>query len=132
MDNKLTDIAWAIRDYCAARHDCHGCPFATDELECRINGIPQLWGGETSVAPTEAPTDTPTETVAPTDEPTASKTRQERFLEMFPHTVKIMAGDVIVIDLCPRRLGERRGCPADYNCEKCKREFWFAEEDSHD
>lgn len=60
------------------------------------------------------------------------ETRQERFLEMFPHTVKTIADDVDVIDLCPGRLGERRRCPTDYNCGKCKREFWFAKEDDHD
>lgn len=60
------------------------------------------------------------------------ETRQERFLEMFPHTVKTIADDVDVIDLCPGRLGERRRCPTDYDCGKCKREFWFAKEDSHD
>lgn len=58
------------------------------------------------------------------------ETRQERFLEMFPHTARIMADDAI--DLCPGQLGERRRCPADYDCRKCKREFWFAKENSHD
>lgn len=58
------------------------------------------------------------------------ETRQERFLEIFPRTVRMMADDAI--DLCPGQLGERRRCPADYDCRKCKREFWFAKEDSHD
>lgn len=70
-----------------------------------------------AVAPTIAPTDTPT---------ASSKTRQEKFLEMFPRTVRIMANDAI--DLCPGRLGERRSCTVDYDCRKCKREFWFAVE----
>lgn len=72
-NEKLTEAARLIRQWCAARHDCHGCPFATDELECKIDGIPQLWGDETSDAPTEAPTatlDTPTATL---DAPTRAK-----------------------------------------------------------
>lgn len=140
-DEKLREAARMLSANCEGRRDgCKGCLFCRDNLSCKINGIPVSWDSDFGLdehivnanKKVSTPTDTPTETVAPTDAPTASKTRQERFLKMFPHTVKIIADDVDVIDLCPGRLGERRRCPTDYNCGKCKREFWFEKEDSHD
>lgn len=148
MNNKIRQEAMHLCNWCEEQCDCAHCDFGRDNRTCKISGIPaqwfdddedhsadvgkKVWYAEGDGKKYGTPTNTPTETVAPTDEPTASKTRQERFLEMFPHTVKTIADDVDVIDLCPGRLGERRRCPTDYNCGKCKREFWFAKEDDHD
>mgnify|MGYP003186343277 CR=1 FL=1 len=136
MNNKIRQEAMHIHNWCTEQCDCVHCDFGRDNRTCKISGIPAQWFDDEDHSADDGkkydtPTDTPTDTVAPTDAPTASgKTRQERFLEMFPHTVRIMADDAI--DLCPGRLGERRRCPADYDCRKCKREFWFTKEDSHD
>lgn len=73
----------------------------------------------------DTPTDTPTETVAPTDAPTASgKTRQERFLEMFPHADTHTG----VLKVCPGDIDMRYTCHGPKDCADCKKEYWLAAE----
>lgn len=117
MNNKIKQEAMHLHNWCTEQCDCAHCDFGRDNRTCKISGIPAQWFDDED---------------HPADVGNMVKTRQERFLEMFPHTVKTIADDVDVIDLCPGRLGERRRCPTDYNCGKCKREFWFAKEDDHD
>lgn len=91
-DEKLREAARMLSANCEGRRDgCEGCLFCRDNLSCKISGIPMSWdsdfGLDHSVDVNKkvgTPTDTPTAPVAPTDTPTASKTRQERFLKMFP------------------------------------------------
>lgn len=111
MNDKIRQEAMHLHNWCEGQCDCAHCDFGRDNRTCKISGIPATWFDDD-------------------EHPACTKTRQERFLEMFPHTVRIMADDAI--DLCPGRLGERRRCPADYDCRKCKREFWLTKEDSHD
>lgn len=107
MNDKIRQEAMHLHNWCEGQCDCTHCDFGRDNRACKISGIPAQWFDED-------------------ERPVSAKTRQERFLEMFPHTVRIMANDAI--DLCPGRLGERRSCTVDYDCRKCKREFWFAVE----
>lgn len=69
----------------------------------------------TPVTPTDAPTDTPT----------VGKTRQEKFLEMFPRAA-ICQG---TLDICPEKADIRlRDCENYYDCLDCRKEYWHAVE----
>ncbi len=114
MNDKIRQEAMHLHNWCEGQCDCTHCDFGRDNRTCKISGIPAQWFDEDE---------------RPADTGKTIKTRQERFLEMFPHTVRIMADGAI--DLCPGRLGERCNCPAGYDCRKCKREFWFAKEDEN-
>lgn len=81
-----------------------------------------------AVAPTIAPTDTPT---------ASSKTRQEKFLEMFP---KVRTDTDGTITFCPGSVKPDFDCPNkswDYysvDCRECRKKYWLAaeKEDNHD
>lgn len=51
------------------------------------------------------------------------KTRQERFLEMFPHA-DVRGG---VLEACPGDIDMRYTCHEPKCCEDCKKEYWLAE-----
>ena len=123
---EIADVEGAVKVLTLGRKKEEIAKISGDKITRWAQRLKAIEGANTNcepVTPTAASTDTPTE---------GAKTRQEKFLEMFPRTVRIMANDAI--DLCPGRLGERRSCTVDYDCRKCKREFWFAveKEDSHD
>lgn len=66
----------------------------------------------------------------PTDAPTASKTRQEKFLEMFPRAA--MRRDVL--DICPGKVDTQRDyCKGFYDCLSCQKKYWLTaeKEDAH-
>lgn len=66
-----------------------------------------------TIAPTDAPTDTPTAGV---------KTRQEKFLEMFPRA-DVHTG---VLAVCPGDIDMRFTCHGPKDCADCKKEYWLA------
>lgn len=147
-NEKIMDAVRMLRQMCAEQTDCAHCPFGRDNGTCKITGIPQSWdsdfGDDHSVDVRRkvwhaagggkkygTPTDTPTDTVAPTDAPTASgKTRQERFLEMFPHADTHTGA----LNICPGDIDMRYTCHGPKDCADCKKEYWLAaeKEDSHD
>lgn len=70
-------------------------------------------------------------TVAPTDTPTAGKTRQEKFLEMFPRAARCKGA----LDICPEKVDIRLSdCEDYYDCEDCRKKYWLTaeKEDSDD
>jgi hypothetical protein len=82
-----------------------------------------------AVANTNRATGTPTD--VPTDTPTAVvKTRQERFIEMFPRAIVFNGA----LNICPGDIDARQKCHGPKDCRDCRREYWLAavEEDSHD
>lgn len=126
-DEKLREAARMLSMNCD-RHStgCKGCLFCRDELYCKINGVPIAWDNDFGLA------DHFREVAKKVEDHSADtgktiKTRQERFLEMFPRMA--MCGDVL--DLCPGRLGEQSRCPNHYDCRECKRDYWFAKEDEN-
>lgn len=152
-DEKLREAARMLSANCEGRRDgCKGCLFCRDNLSCKINGIPVSWdsdfGDNHSVDTNKkvedhsadvgkkvwyaegggkkygTPTNTPTETVAPTDTPTASKTRQERFLEIFPRA----DAHTGVLGVCPGDIDVRYTCRGPKDCADCKKEYWLAAE----
>ena len=69
--------------------------------------------------------------VAPTDTPTAGvKTRQEKFLEMFPRAYVFNGA----LNICPGDIDTRQKCHGPKDCRDCRRGYWLAaeKEDSHD
>lgn len=62
----------------------------------------------------------------PTDTPTASvKTRQEKFLEMFPRAA--MRRDVL--DICPEKVDTQCDyCKGFYDCLSCQKSYWLTAE----
>lgn len=61
----------------------------------------------------------------PTDTPTASvKTRQEKFLEMFPHAFVLNGA----LNICPGDIDVRCTCHGPKDCADCKKEYWLAAE----
>ena len=146
-NEKIMDAVRTLRQMCAEQTDCAHCPFGRDNGTCKITGIPQTWdsdfgddhsvdtgkkGGNRWAEISKAvdsifgtPTDTPTDTVAPTDAPTASgKTRQERFLEMFPHADTYNG----MLNVCPGDIDLRYACHRLEDCADCKKEYWLAAE----
>lgn len=131
-NEKIMDAVRMLRQMCAEQTDCAHCPFGRGNGTCKIAGIPQSWdsdfGDDHSVdanKKVDTPTDTPTETVAPTDTPTASgKTRQERFLEMFPHADTHTG----VLGVCPGDIDMRYTCHGPKDCADCKKEYWLTAE----
>ena len=61
---------------------------------------------------------------APTDTPTASKTRQERFLEMFPRA----DAHTGVLEVCPGDIDMRFTCHETRNCDDCRKKYWLTAE----
>lgn len=60
-------------------------------------------------------------TVAPTDTPTAgSKTRQEKFLEVFPRA-NVFNG---ALNICPGDIDMRYTCHGPKECRDCRKEYW--------
>ena len=150
-NEKIMDAVRTLRQMCAEQTDCAHCPFGRGNGTCKITGIPQSWdsdfGDDHSAGTgkkggnrwdeigkavdsifgtlTGTPTDTPTDTVAPTDAPTASgKTRQERFLEIFPHADTYTG----VLNICPGDIDVRYTCHGPKDCADCKKEYWLAAE----
>lgn len=143
-NEKLREAARMLSRNCEERLDsCKGCLFCRSDLLCKLRGVPAEWNrdfgldehivdvnkkyGTPTDTPTETdtPTDTPTDTVAPTDAPTASgKTRQERFLEMFPHAI-VFSG---ALNICPGDIDVRYTCRGPKDCTDCKKEYWLAAE----
>lgn len=131
-NEKIMDAVRTLRQMCAEQTDCVHCPFGRDNGTCKITGIPQSWdsdfGDDHSVDASKkasTPTDTPTDTVAPTDAPTASgKTRQERFLELFPHADTHTG----VLEVCPGDIDMRYACHGPKDCTDCKKEYWLTAE----
>ena len=64
-----------------------------------------------------------TPTVAPT---AGAKTRQEKFLEVFPRAAVCQG----VLDICPEKADIRllRDCENYCDCLDCRKEFWLAAE----
>lgn len=130
MNDKIRQEAMHLHNWCEEQCDCAHCDFGRDNRTCKISGIPAQWfddedhsadGGKKYGTPTDAPTDT----VAPTDAPTASgKTRQERFLEMFPHADTHTG----LLKVCPGDIDMRYTCHGPKDCADCKREYWLTAE----
>lgn len=112
MNDKIRQEAMHIHNWCEGQCDCAHCDFGRDNRTCKISGIPAQWFDDDE---------------RPANTGKTIKTRQERFLEMFPRMA--MCGDVL--DLCPGRLGEQSRCPNHYDCRECKRDYWFAKEDEN-
>lgn len=88
----------------------------------RLKALEGASTNRAAVAPTDAPTDTPTAGV---------KTRQEKFLEMFPHAARCKGA----LDICPEKVDIRLSdCEDYYDCEDCRKKYWLTaeKEDSHD
>lgn len=69
--------------------------------------------------------------VAPTDTPTAGvKTRQEKFLEMFPRAYVFNGA----LNICPGDIDTRQKCHGPKDCRDCRRGYWLTaeKEDDHD
>lgn len=88
-DEKMMEAVGAIRRMCFERCDCDGCPFAHEDLSCKLNGMPSMWDSDfgfdnhfrgVTKKPedqfvdvdklVDTPTDTPTDPDTPTDAPT--------------------------------------------------------------
>ena len=151
MNDKIRQEAMHLHNWCEGQYDCAHCDFGRDNRTCKISGIPAQWFddedhsagagkkggnrwdeiGKAADSIFGTPTDTPTDTVAPTDAPTASgKTRQERFLELFPRA----DAHTGVLEVCPGDIDMRFTCHEPKDCADCKKEYWLAaeKEDSHD
>ena len=146
-NEKIMDAVRILRQMCAEQTDCAHCPFGRDNGTCKITGIPQTWdsdfGDDHSVDTGKKGGNRWDEigkavdsifgtlTGTPTDAPTASgKTRQERFLELFPRA----DAHTGVLEVCPGNIDMRYTCHEPKDCADCKKEYWLAaeKEDSHD
>ena len=130
MNDKIRQEAMHLHNWCEKQCDCAHCDFGRDNRTCKISGIPAQWFDDEDHSADDGkkygtPTDTPTDTVAPTDAPTASgKTRQERFLELFPRA----DAHTGVLEVCPGDIDMRYTCHGPKDCADCKKEYWLAAE----
>lgn len=104
MNDKIRQEAMHLHNWCEEQCDCTHCDFGRDNRTCKISGIPAQWFDDD-------------------ERPVSAKTRQERFLEMFPHAV-VLHG---VLDVCPERFDGRHECENYDNCRDCKKEYWLEE-----
>lgn len=129
---ELADVAVAEEAYFASISDNHRQREGLKDLVvCIAKGKGERWvqrlkdaanTNRETVAPTDTPIDTPTASV---------KTRQEKFLEMFP----CAATRRDVLDICPGKVDTQRDyCKGFYDCLSCQKEYWFTaeKEDSDD
>ena len=130
MNDKIRQEAMHLHNWCEEQYDCVHCDFGRDNRTCKISGIPAQWFDDEDHSADVGkkyvtPIYTPTDTVAPTDAPTASgKTRQERFLELFPHADTHTG----VLNVCPGDIDMRYTCHGPKDCADCKKEYWLAAE----
>ena len=57
------------------------------------------------------------------------KTRQDRFLKMFPNAKRDNYG---TIKFCPKKINIRFVCNRLKACEDCRKEYWLAEVDENE
>lgn len=88
----------------------------------RLKAIEGASTNRAEVTPTDAPTDAPTVGGA--------KTRQEKFLEMFPRAYVFNGAP----NICPGDIDARQKCHGPKDCRDCRRGYWLAaeKEDGHD
>lgn len=138
LNEEIVDVAAAIEVYFASISDNYRQREELEDLvDCIAKNKEKRWAQRlkdtantncAAVAPTIAPTDTPT---------ASSKTRQEKFLEMFPKARTDTDG---TITFCPGSVKPDFNCPNkswDYysvDCRECRKKYWLAaeKEDSHD
>ena len=129
-NEKLREAARMLSRNCEERLDsCKGCLFCRSDLLCKLRGVPAEWnrdfGLDEHIVDVNKKYGTPTDTPTETDAPTASgKTRQERFLEMFPHADTHTG----VLEVCPGDIDMRYTCHGPKDCADCKKEYWLAAE----
>ena len=132
LNEEIVDVAAAIEVYFASISDNYRQREELEDLvDCIAKNKEKRWAQRlkdtantncAAVAPTDAPTDAPTAGV---------KTRQEKFLEMFPRAARCKGA----LDICPEKVDIRLSdCEDYYDCEDCRKKYWLAveKEDSHD
>lgn len=114
-NEKIMDAVRTLRQMCAEQTDCVHCDFGRDNRTCKISGIPAQWFDDEDHS---------------ADDGNMVKTRQERFLELFPHA-DMYTG---VLEVCPGDIDMRYTCHGPKECADCKKEYWLTaeKEDSHD
>ena len=123
---ELADVAVAEEAYFASISDNYGQREGLKDLVgCIAKDKGKRWAQRLKdaantnreiVAPTDTPTDTPTASV---------KTRQEKFLEMFPCAA--MRRDVL--DICPEKVDTQCDyCKGFYDCLSCQKSYWLTAE----
>lgn len=88
-DEKMMEAVGAIRRMCFERCDCDGCPFAHEDLSCKLNGMPSMWDSDFGLdhsANVGKKVGTPTAPDTPTDTPTTRA-------EILDAAKKIVTGD---------------------------------------
>lgn len=110
-NEKIMDAVRTLRQMCAEQPDCVHCDFGRDNRTCKISGIPAQWFDDD-------------------EHPAFTKTRQERFLELFPYA----DAHTGLLKVCPGDIDMRYACHGPKGCADCKKEYWLAaeKEDSHD
>lgn len=125
LNEEIVDVAVAIEVYFASISDNYRQREGLEDLvDCIAKDKGKRWAQRlkdtantncAAVAPTIAPTDTPTAGV---------KTRQEKFLEVFPHA-DVFNG---ALNICPGDIDVRCTCHGPKDCVDCKKEYWLAAE----
>ena len=112
---EIADVEGAVKVLTLDRKKEEIAKISSDKITRWAQRLKAIEGANTNcepVTPTVAPTDTPTE---------GAKTRQEKFLEMFPRAA-ICQG---ALDICPEKADIRlRDCENYYDCLDCRKEYW--------
>lgn len=116
---ELADVAVAEEAYFASISDNHRQREGLEDLVgCIAKDKGERWAERL-----RAVANANCKPVAPTDTPTAgAKTRQERFLELFPRA-NVFNG---ALNICPGDIDARHKCHGPKDCRDCRREYWLA------
>lgn len=110
MNDKIRQEAMHIHNWCTEQCDCVHCDFGRDNRTCKISGIPAQWFDDEDHSANAGK---------------KAETRQERFLEMFPHA-DVRNG---VLAICPGNVDVRLVCNEQGSCRGCLKEYWLAKEE---
>lgn len=113
MNDKIKQEAMHIHNWCTEQCDCVHCDFGRDNRTCKISAIPAQWFDDDE---------------RPADTGKTIKTRQERFLEIFPHA-DVFNG---ALNICPGDIDMRCTCHGPKDCRDCRKEYWLAKEDENE
>ncbi len=122
---EIADVEGAVKVLTLGRKKEEIAKISGDKITRWAQRLKTIEGTNTNCEPvtsTAASTDTPTE---------GAKTRQEKFLEMFPRAARCKGA----LDSCPEKVDIRLSdCEDYYDCEDCRKKYWLAaeKEDDHD
>ena len=111
----IFDYARFMKEYCKNQQECDGCPLMDKSTGMLCDDFIREHSEEAN------------ENILKWCEKHPVKTRQDKFLEMFPNAVLV---NDEVIGICPDTIDGQYGAICNkLTCDDCRRKYWLAEVD---